>query len=358
MKKLELLILIFIISFTAILTSCELFMSEPEGRIIMISIGLDYKYLSNSSDSSKSKTSYNGLNGTLNDVRRAGAAMQALSEESGKDFYWIPLFQHDNVYDDVKSSSIKDNFASIENFENVITYLNDNSSESTEPLIITDPKDFSLNEYLADYEDDGTKAHDIELNSNDILIIYYSGHGVTSNGDLYMMSNSSSTAVDYSLDSFKSSIEDLKSKTLVVLDSCYSGNLIEESDTTIRTRGPEIEITTYSQSLEFLFDTTFDDNNNNLFVLAATSKNYESRESSVYNYGYFTKAFLNAVGWTWEVEDITSLGDLESDIPSLNSGEISLDDIYSYTKDTDHSNSDYFPMMSGGRLDLVLFTIK
>ncbi|MCK9192147.1 MAG: hypothetical protein M0P10_11470, partial [Sphaerochaetaceae bacterium] len=219
MKKLELLILIFIISFTAILTSCELFMSEPEGRIIMISIGLDYKYPSNSSDSSKSKTSYNGLNGTLNDVRRAGAAMQALSEESGKDFYWIPLFQHDNVYDDVKSSSIKDNFASIENFENVITYLNDNSSESTEPLIITDPKDFSLNEYLADYEDDGTKAHDIELNSNDILIIYYSGHGVTSNGDLYMMSNSSSTAVDYSLDSFKSSIEDLKSKTLVVLDS-------------------------------------------------------------------------------------------------------------------------------------------
>ncbi len=352
MKKRELLILIFIISFTAILTSCELFMSEPEGKIVMISIGLDYKY------STENKTSYGELNGTLNDVRRAGAAMQALSERSGKDFYWIPLFQHENVYSEVEGSSIEDNFASFENFKNVINYLDDNSSDATEPLIITNPIDFSLSEYLSDYEECGTEAHDIELNSNDILIIYYSGHGAVSTGDLYMMSNTSLTATDYSLANFKTAIEKVKSKTLVVLDSCYSGNLIDESNTTIRTRGPDIEITSYSQALDFLFDTTFDDSNNNLFVLASTSKNYESSESSTYNYGYFTKAFLNAVGWTWEVEDTTSLGDLESDIPSLNGGEISLDDIYSYTKDTDHFNKDYFPMISGGRLDLVLFTIN
>lgn len=328
------------------LASCELFLNEPNdnsGRIILIGVGIGY-------------TGSNlSLSGTLNDVKMLSSAFQDLSSKEKKPFYWIPLT------DEAIFGS--PNYATEENIKNSINYLVKNSS-ATKPLIIENPKSFDLDSDFADYiNSDKVMNNQIELNSNDILVFQYSGHGSYNSGALNLISDENQNRINvFDLDDVYNLFSSLPCKSLLLIDSCYSGNAIPISDTTISTNDPRVDKRWFGDYFNFLFETKTSSNssfikNKNIFILTATTSNKESKESKqgLKYVGAFTNALLLSLGWNIQPYNSSSIGISNETIPSLNKGKITLDNIYEYMNKISHNNSDYDARIIGDRYDLVLF---
>jgi hypothetical protein len=330
------------------LTSCELFINEPdegEGRIILVGVGLRYSGV----------TSLNELNGTVNDVKMLSYALQTLSDNEDKSFYWIPLT------DEANSNTL--NYATKENFINAINYLK-NDSSATKPLILANPKDFVLATVFDENNHLITGVIEkIELNSNDILIFQYSGHGKSDSGDLFLRSKADITKrISLDLEGVYDLFRNLPCKSLLLLDSCFSGNAIPVSDTTISTNDPRVKETWFFDYFNFLINDISDEDSsfvidNDLYILTAATSNTESYESFVGDkiIGAFTYSVLQAFGWDIDFTNSNSIESQNATIPAKTNGKITLDNIYEYIKDLPHEKHEYDARIIGGRYDLVLF---
>lgn len=290
--KLQLLILLSL----SLLLGCEL-MSDPpeEGKTHHLAIALSYD-----------GTNVNSLNGTLPDAIELEKAFTALF--AGK--------------------------------------------EHTSTLMLQDGSDSLSDSFLP------TKAHVIEqieslsdaMDEQDILIISYSGHGDV-DGSLVLY-RSSGVILDTDEEPFADSLlsvrelyeslESCKGSVLLLIDSCYAGNFVQESETSYSL----IERNAYLQEV---YDQYFTEGSYTrpVFVLAATTYNNTAGETS--SHGYFTQALLEGLGWDEETQALSP------------PNKITVDYLYQYVyyhqgialKGEDTSTYQH-PTITGGPLDLIL----
>ena len=296
--KLQLLILLSL----SLLLGCEL-MSDPpeEGKTHHLAIALSYD-----------GTNVNSLNGTLPDAIELEKAFTALF--AGK--------------------------------------------EHTSTLMLQDGSDSLSDSFLP------TKAHVIEqieslsdaMDEQDILIISYSGHGDV-DGSLVLY-RSSGVILDTDEEPFADSLlsvrelyeslESCKGSVLLLIDSCYAGNFVQESETSYSL----IERNAYLQEI---YDQYFTEGSYTrpVFVLAATTYDNYAHETDYDDppiHGEFTRPLLEALGWDEENQILRNVDQI-----------ISVDYLYQYVyyhQDIALSGNypeDYqHPTITGGPLDLIL----
>ncbi len=227
--------------------------------------------------------------------------------------------------------------------------------EHTSTLMLQDGSD-SLSDPLLPTKANVTqkiKTLSDTMNEQDILIISYSGHGdVDGSLVLYPPRNDGSILdandipFEDSLLSVKdlySNLEECKGSILLLVDSCYSGNFVQESETSYSL----IERNAYLQEI---YDQYFTEGSYTrpVFVLAATT--YDNTAGETSSHGYFTQALLEGMGWDEENQKLRDVGQT-----------ISADYLYQYVyyhqdiKLSGEYSWDYqHPTITGGPLDLIL----
>ncbi len=306
-KMKHLFIVLLVISF---FTGCELFYPSPdEGVTYDISIGLSYEGTGLSSSSI--------LNGTVNDATELANAFTAVFSDRNQGTY---LMIQDSTNNDPTDSLYPTK-------EHVLQQIEDIVAAMTE---------------------------------EDILVISYSGHGIEDTGSLVLTNsdgsivNSDHTAIDtdalVTVDELYTAIQDCEGNVLLLIDSCYAGNFVQESDTSLSS----IETTV---SLASAYAKYFESGSSvsNVYVIAATTSDNTSKEPSWVAsgetlHGYFSGALLGGLYWD---EDEQALTDEDS--------RITVDSLYEYVIENQEipisgTDPDYYqhPTINGGPLDLIL----
>jgi hypothetical protein len=284
------------------------------------------------------------------------AALKNLSDKDEKELYFIPLT-------DEAGPNTK-NYAKEDNIENAINYLKGDSS-ATKPLIIDNFDSYDLSTIL-DSDNNALTGYsgDLTLNSNDILIFHYSGHGEGYTGSLILRNALDSSSTDIlTLDTLYSLFDNLSCKTLLLIDSCYSGTAIPISSTTISTNDPRVNVNWFYQYFSFLFEDNSTQNlieeNSKVFIISATTSDKKSTENlnTKKKNGSFTLALLDSLGWDIEEDDTNSLGSSTNIVPAITNGVVSIDGIYEYISESPHETYNYDARIIGGRYDLTLFSL-
>lgn len=302
MKHLLLLPLVFLFF------GCEL-MYQPllSGKVTHVAIALNYQ-----------GTNANKLYGTINDATEQEAAFASLFDQRNHTSYLMLQEGGENGdYDDLSS-----------------------------PLLPTKQKVQDLLEGLV-----------AEQQAQDLLLITYSGHGLDDGSWVLAPKNTTgtvfldATTVDPSL---LLSVEELfsllapsKGNTLLIIDSCYAGNFVQQS-------GSSISLIPLRSIISDAYETYFKKgiNQNRIFVMAATTADNTSKEpmGGSHIHGYFTEALLAGIGWDEETQSLLA-------VPSS----ASLDGLYRYIMehqriDLEGNHPAFYqhPTINGGALDLIL----
>jgi len=196
---------------------------------------------------------------------------------------------------------------------------------------------------------------------NSINIIYYSGHGFD-NGSWALATTNSVTGLSIfnsnqvlSVDEIYEELEDIKGKTLIIVDACFSGNFYKESAYSLQ----KDKFSLINAFSKFISN---DSEVSDIYILCATEDDNKSYEpgytSGIRLHGFFTKALLEGLGW--DDEDESTPGELAETIPPAAVNKIvSVDYLVEYIKanqDIALSDGDHqYPQVYGGRYDLVLF---
>lgn len=317
MRKLILLLLSLIL----ILSSCELFMDEPEmGDVYAIMVGLDYK--NNSQDD---------LKGTLNDVDELHIVFGKMAEISNSDYFGYTFKQEGIAYTSVVNHSIGTTmvnaYPSIENIEQAI------------------------------------KALVNQTDDNDLIIFTYSGHGKDDGTIALGATSYSDTALspvqeilDYFVDF------DIKGRKLIILDTCFSGLSLPDN--------PGSSNTVLGSSIDDWYAKYWDKTSYDLpdlFVLTASgpTESYEDNFMDDHWHGLFTKGLLKALGWSHPHPD----PDAQQIPPAAKGSVLTVDSLYGYILDFIEEHPDFnpqwnilklneitqHPLVSGGAMDMVLF---
>nr|WP_321264993.1 caspase family protein [uncultured Sphaerochaeta sp.] len=295
--KLHLLILLSL----SLFWSCEL-MSDPpeEGKTHHLAIALNYD-----------GTDVNNLHGTLPDAIELEKAFTALFTDR----------EHTSTL-----------------------MLQDGSDDLSDPLLPTKAHVLEQIESLSDAMDE-----------QDILIISYSGHGWDDGSLVLYPPRSSGLILDFNDVPFGDSllsVEDLflklkecKGSVLLLIDSCYAGNFVQESETSYSL----IERNTYLQEI---YDQYFTkgEYTRPVFVLAATTYDNTAKETIPPIHGEFTQALIEGLGWDEENQKLRDVDQI-----------ISVDYLYQYVYyhqeialSPDISSRYQHPTITGGPLDLIL----
>ena len=140
--------------------------------------------------------------------------------------------------------------------------------------------------------------NNLDLSKNDLLIFYYSGHGLLSGSDLQLVLGKVNDESEYSLYDAGHLIErfsDLGCPCLVILDCCYSGSLVGESE----------------YKLGEILNTFSTGKSSEISIIASSKSEQISLVSSVFteegigeNHSLFSISLLKQLGWvhTYSVE--------------------------------------------------------
>ncbi len=339
MKKNKFIQFMIISIFVLIICGCELIYPSEKGRIILIGVALDYLDEDGLSDTD------NGLENPPNDLRELAYVLSSLSIRSGKEFLYIPFLQQNSI--DIPIS----NYPNKANINLVLDQLKNKENISAKVYDGKFDDSYSLN---SQYNSFGNLKNVSPINQNDIVIFYFSGHGEDINGDLRLPKEyDEQVRESYSLELLNEKLTLLDSKVLVILDSCFSGNMIDESNITMNKA-----TTNYSQRLSTLYNNFFNyekqNKNNNLIVITSTLSDKLSYPTSElqtqHKNSLFTYYFLKALGYDFGNE----IGNITNNIPTIQNSHIYLDSIYNYIL----SNiSRQKPIIIGDRINLVLFSL-
>lgn len=271
MKRILLLISIL----TAVLISCTL-STTPAMRpndVYFLSVACAYI------------GDYNGareLEGTLNDQTFLDRQLEYLASQSDSSYHAY-LLQNGTVDGSLQNESDR----------NLITVKQDGT-------VITQ-NDIAPEDFIASFRETVSLIAS-EAEADDVLIFHYSGHG-NDDGGLCLPDGSGRYSV-LSLSELVSLLGEVKCGRLVMLDSCYSGNIVTDSDTDSR------------QSLADLFSPY--EGSVSGFWFSAASSSGELSWSADFNgvdLGIHTARVLNALGF-----DLTSMsaGRRDPDYVSFN----------------------------------------
>ena len=310
----RLLLLLIPVMLLLFLCSCELSYEAPKaGKLHILVYGNDYQYGSKvfyPSGEPLDRATANRLYKTVNDAQQVGRAFVALAAKAG--------------------------------VEADIRYL-------------VDVEDVTKTRLVAELE-----ALAASASSNDMTIIYYSGHGF---GDRNKMPYGSDTAscsylvprnpekmdssVLFPISEFLDLVNTIKGVKIVMGDFCYSGALVQSGFFSVTSGDYGLFD---SSTLLFEYRDKISENSS-LFCLSASRYNelsYEFTMSTDPLHGKFTNALLQALGWDEENQTLT-VAEAEKN------GRITLFEIAKYVTAHD-GESRQTPMVNGGSNDIVLFS--
>lgn len=259
---------IFIFLFLCVNTACS-FIIPPDSKVYIVGIGLNY-------------SGANHLEGTVNDAAEFCTYYKYILDKKGIDnevFYMLHMTNGENGNDytnwDTPYAPSKENIKKLfENFAN------------------------------------GGDIHE-KIDENDLLVIYYSGHGArepgatndSSDNGAFCLLNEGQTNLDlYPHDEFINDLKQIDCTTVVISDSCFSGHLAGVvSDTTSEEyRGSVYEDLGKRDKYNVSFSTL--KSVGNIHVIAASRASeysFEGTGTGKFNnepHGFFTGNALETMG--------------------------------------------------------------
>lgn len=274
MKKLSIILMISIL----LLSGCEIFTEQKEEkRIRHISVALDY-----------ANTEISVLRGTINDQKAVLSQLMHLAALEGTPFYATSFTQEgSHTY----SVSYSDGYDGEKQ-----SYYNSYSDGNLKNILVS-----KLEELAKDSRD------------GDINIFYYAGHGVNVSddegellnlkgamvlGDIYFPTigdwrkESRNLSSMLSLAELRRLMDEFCGQSLIIMDSCYSGYIVEDDDGMSDYMDIEAAFTSLvgfsTPALRTLWQLT---------AARADELSYEEEEIEGISHGRFTKAMLEAMGY-------------------------------------------------------------
>lgn len=247
-------ILIFTISILVIITaiSCDEFKIHDGQKVVILSVGLDYK-----------NSTVRPLNGTINDAKEVGMALKSLYDVRGIDCDLVYMLQEGSESD-----------------------MNSSLYPSANHII--------------------DQLSNLKMDSDDLFIFYYAGHGETgSGGSMFLacgkevVKTASSTKVysytELSMETLQNQLMMLPCRSIVILDSCYSGMM----DTL-----NEFNPNTWFDSVSSIFDNSWYNDGKISVLASAAARNPADDNSEIWfddinseRHGDFTSVLLSNLGW-------------------------------------------------------------
>ncbi len=298
-----------IILLSLLLSSCEIFMEEPQaGKVYAILVALDYDGLNQ-----------NTLAGTLPDAKEQNKAFTALAGDEKYEGYLFIQEKGGIVDTKTINSTPIELYPTVKNIEDAISALS------------------------------GTTTAD------DLILFTFSGHA--KGGNIALAPKSGSVIETYEVSRLLDLFSSVKGRKLIILDACETGYGVPSD--------PASSSTLLENSISTWYSKYFNGERSaksDLFVLTS-SANTDSYED-IFNgkrHGVFTYALLKALGWNVDT------GTMSTAIPpAAKRGRLTVDGLLSYIKahQTLKTKKSLFkpfgdiqhPMVSGGALDMTLFT--
>jgi uncharacterized caspase-like protein len=296
-----------------LMLGCELCYPSPtRGKVYHLGIGLSY-----------AGTDVRLLKGTLNDAREQQKAFSALYKE--RSFTSVMLLQEGLLLPDGSMGYDSAAKANLPTKERVLFSL------------------ASLGE---------------GMNQEDLLVITYSGHGHTDGswvlapshdeGKIFTDTGDLDAGVLLSAQELSALLEKAKGKVLLLIDSCYAGAFVPESETSLSL------ISETPDFLHKLYETYFSKQERTVpfFVMAATTRDNTSKEPHYGSpiHGYFTQALLEGLGWDEQQQLLVTRKEY-----------LDLDKLYHFVCEhqkipTEGENPVFYqhPTITGGAMSLVL----
>ena len=308
-----------------VLCSCELAVKAPEpGRMHIFVYGNDYKYgKAVYYEDGKQAGSAPALNGTVNDAYQVCLALCSLAAKAG--------YEYEGIF-----------------------------MTGTESRGVSDP---NISVIKSVYKSDFISVLDTlakKVESSDITIIYYSGHGMGGDEKLEYGSDTSKTSymalrrdVDFSssilypLNEFLAKVETIPGTKVILGDFCHSGGMVRAGNVSI-TAGEYDGIDATTLLTEYRNDIC---ESSSVFCLSAARYYERSHEPGGGLHGYFTRALLEGLGWDEESQSLTKA-------EAMVNNRITLFNLAKYTTDNDNEKpgDPQTPMTSGGSNDIILFS--
>lgn len=191
---------IIVLVMLLVLSACDLVMSlgqESENYdVYLVSVACNYRNTPEAGE----------LEGTLNDQMFLSAQLAQLSSLAGVDYRaWL-----------LRDGSVGEDGLNRDDKESHLVRIHGSSKTSTViDQIDRDAIDKVIDEVAS------------LVDGDDLLVFHYSGHGYEGTGDLFLPCTC--RGYRYPLDELASRLETIPCNRLIVLDSCYSGNIVDES---------------------------------------------------------------------------------------------------------------------------------
>ncbi len=314
------IVLILVSIVLALLCSCENSVTPPgPGKMHIFVFGNDYQYGKRFFYPDGTFCGYgNPLKGTVNDAYQVGLSLCALARKAG--------------------------------YEYEATFM-----LGTESRTVTDPNVTVVsNVYMEAFlsQIDSLKAR---VSSEDITIIYFSGHGFgeevrqeygtdVSQSSYYAFRRDLSSSVLYPLSDLLAKVEDLPGTKVLLGDFCNSGGFVLPGNVsvTLEEYSGIDAITLYQEYRDDICERA------SLFCLSAARYYEKSWEPGDGGHGYFTAALLEALGWDEASQTISTPAAMTDNF-------ITLFNIANYVTANDDKSAQT-PMTSGGSNDIILFS--
>lgn len=291
MRRIALISLLLILS---LFISCSIMPDRSNQKVSILSVGLDYK-----------DNIYRDLEGTVNDAKEVGMALKSLYDNRGIDCD--------------------------------LTYM------------IQEGYTVSYSDDMYPNKDNVIKTIKIQnLGYDDLFIFFYAGHGQTGqNGEMFLATGYDN--ISYSklgIIDLLNALNSLKCRSIVILDSCYSG-MMDPSNPTIpgNVAGMTDPHNNYrpndfKSSIKDIFGNPWYDMNKIIVLASASAREVAAdgakvslSDGTIETHGYFTVALLKNLGWCHSTSQITYKNSDEREI-KVNGysagykGSLTVDDLY------------------------------
>lgn len=194
------LLSIIVLVMLLVLSACDLVMSlgkeSEDYDVYLVSVACNYRNTPEAGE----------LEGTLNDQMFLSAQLAQLSSLAGVDYRaWL-----------LRDGSVGEDGLNRDDKESHLVRIHGSSKTSTViDQVDRDGIDKVIDEVAS------------LVDGDDLLVFHYSGHGYEGTGDLFLPCTC--RGYRYPLDELASRLETIPCNRLIVLDSCYSGNIVDES---------------------------------------------------------------------------------------------------------------------------------
>lgn len=293
MRKITLFLSILVL---IIASSCSIMPDRSNQKVSILSVGLDYK-----------DNIYRDLEGTVNDAKEVGMALKSVYDTKGvecnltymiQEGYTVPY--SDDMYP---------------NKDNIIKKI---------------------------------KSQSQTLDADDLFIFFYAGHGQTgASGEMFLATGYDSTSYSkLGITDILNALYSLKCRSIVILDSCYSG-MLDPSNPTIPGNAAGMTdpqngnyLNDFSSSLKDIFGKPWYETSKITVLASASAREVAADGAKVVlsdgtteTHGYFTAALLTNLEWCHSEKTISFINRDEREI-TVNGysvgykGALSMDNLY------------------------------